>query len=131
MKFKPEREGEEAGLTVFRDKDHYFKFTLIGTKEGDMLQVSKRAIGQTTDVVISRVPYAGKQVILRITSSGRWYSFEYGAADDQLKYLGKDVDGSFLGSPAAGKFTGTMIGLYSSSNGLESLNSAVFRDVKY
>ncbi len=131
MKFKPEREGEEAGLTVFRDKDHYFKFTLIGTKEGDMLQLSKRAIGQTMDTVISRVPSPGKEVILRITSSGRWYSFEYGAADDQLKYLGKDVDGAFLGSPAAGKFTGAMIGIYATSNGLKSGNTAVFSDVKY
>lgn len=131
MEFSPEAEGEEAGLTVFRDKDHYFKFTLMRTKEGDMLQLSKRSIGQITDQVIFRVPYPGKQLILRITSSGRWYSFEYGASDDQLKYLVKDIDGAFLGSPVAGKFTGTMIGVYASSNGMESSNSVVFRDVYY
>lgn len=131
MEFKPAMEGEEAGLTVYRDKDHYFKFTLIRSNGGDSLQLSKRTIGQTTDQVISRMPFPGKQVVLKITSSGRFYSFEYGASYDEMQYLIKDEDGAFLGSPAAGKFTGTMIGIYASSNGLKSSNSAIFRDVEY
>jgi xylan 1,4-beta-xylosidase len=131
MEFRPEREGEEAGLTVFRDKDHYFKFTLIREKEGDSLQLSKRVIGQTTDHVISRVPFNQKKVILRITGSGRRYSFEYGVSADQLKYLEKDADGGFLGSPAAGRFTGTMIGIYATGNGVKSMNSAAFKNISY
>jgi alpha-N-arabinofuranosidase len=131
MEFSPEAEGEEAGLTVFRDKDHYFKFTLMRSKEGDMLQLSKRSIGQITDQVIFRVPYPGKQLILRITSSGRWYSFEYGVSADELKYLEKDADGGFMGSPAAGRFTGTMIGIYATGNGMKSMNTAAFKDISY
>ena len=131
MEFRPEREGEEAGLTVFRDKDHYFKFTLIREKEGDSLQLSKRVIGQTTDHVISRVPFNEKKIILRITASGRRYSFEYGVSADELKYLEKDADGGFLGSPAAGRFTGTMIGIYATGNGVKSMNSAAFKDISY
>ena len=131
MTFKPERTNEEAGLTVFRDKDHYFKYTLVSTTEGTHLQLTSRRIGDTEDRMIARVPYRGKKILLRVSASGRWYSFDYGRSGTNMRALQKDVDGGFLGSPAAGRFTGTMMGLYATGNGSGSANSAYFDRIRY
>jgi alpha-N-arabinofuranosidase len=131
MKFSPKRTDEEAGLTVFRDKDHYFKYTLIRKGNGDILQLTSHRIGDPEDRLIARIPYPGRKVVLRITSAGRWYSFEYGSPGSTMRTLQKDVDGAFLGSPAAGRFTGTMMGLYATGNGSRSGNSAYFDRIQY
>ena len=131
MTFKPERTNEEAGLTVFRDKDHYFKYTLVSTTEGTHLQLTSRRIGDTEDRMIARVPYRGKKILLRVSASGRWYSFDYGRSETNMRTLQKDVDGGFLGSPAAGRFTGTMMGLYATGNGSGSANSAYFDRIRH
>jgi alpha-N-arabinofuranosidase len=131
MKFKPKQTNEEAGLTVFRDKDHYFKYTLIRKEDGDILQLTSRRIGDPEDILIARVPYHARKVVLRVSSSGQWYSFEYGSPGSTMRTLQKDVDGAFLGSPAAGRFTGTMMGLYATGNGSRSGNSAYFDRIQY
>jgi alpha-N-arabinofuranosidase len=131
MTFRPERTNEEAGLTVFRDKDHYFKFTLFKTIEGTRLQLTSRRIGDTEDRMIARIPYRGKKIVLRVSSSGQWYSFEYGRNESKMRTFHKDVDGGFLGSPAAGRFTGTMMGLYATGNGSRSRNNAHFERIQY
>ena len=48
-----------------------------------------------------------------------------------MRTLQKDVDGAFLGSPAAGRFTGTMMGLYATGNGSRTSNSAYFDRIQY
>ena len=131
MVFRPKRIGEEAGLTIFRDKDHYFKFTLIRRIDGNFLQLTERRIGRKGDHIISQVPYDRKRVWLRIKSSGQWYSFEYGRTESDLIWLKQDADGAFLGSPAAGRFTGTMLGLYATGNGAPANNSASFSRIRY
>lgn len=131
MVFRPKRVGEEAGLTVFRDKDHYFKCTLIRRIDGNYLQLTERRIGQKDDHMIAQVPYDRKRVSLRIRSSGRWYSFEYGRSESDMIWLQQNADGAFLGSPAAGRFTGTMLGLYATGNGAPSNNSASFSRIRY
>ena len=83
------------------------------------------------DRIIAQVPYDRKRVTLRIKSSGRWYSFGYGGSESDLIWLQQDADGAFLGSPAAGRFTGTMIGLYATGNGSTSNNSAGFSRIRY
>lgn len=131
MTFRPERTNEEAGLTIFRDQDHYFKYTLVSTTEGTHLELTSRRIGESEDRMIARVPYRGKKILLRVSASGRWYSFDYGRSETNMRSFQKEVDGGFLGSPAAGRFTGTMMGLYATGNGYQSANSAHFDRIRY
>jgi xylan 1,4-beta-xylosidase len=61
---------------------------------------------------------------LKITAEGVHYSFNFSRNGTDWTPLHEKVDGRFLGSAGAGRFTGTMIGMYASSNGGAGNNHA-------
>lgn len=131
MAFTPRQAGEEAGLVVLRDKDHYFRFTIIQEQEGNFLQLVSRNIVRGADSLIRRIPMAGGNIHLQISSSGTAYSFSHGRSLTRMSNFIKDADGSFLGVAAAGRFTGTMMGMYASSNNGDSDNHTRFDRIAY
>jgi alpha-N-arabinofuranosidase len=126
MVFEPQQAGEEAGLVVLRDKDHYFRFTIARDKDGTFLQLIRRDIVLGADSLIRRIPISHQRIHLRVSITGSSYSFHYGRSGIRMKSFCQGVDGSFLGAAAAGRFTGTMVGMYASSNGGTSLNKTRF-----
>ena len=68
---------------------------------------------------------------LRVTSEGVLYTFEYSTSVHNWQTLTGKEDGRFLGMHGAGRFTGTFIGMYASSNGLESQNTVDFDSFTY
>jgi len=126
MVFEPQQAGEEAGLVVLRDKDHYFRFTIARDKDGTFLQLIRRDIVLGADSLIRRIPISHQRIHLRVSITGSLYSFHYGRSGIRMKSFCQGVDGSFLGAAAAGRFTGTMVGMYASSNGGTSVNKTRF-----
>lgn len=132
MLFEPAKNGEEAGLVVERDKDYFFKFTVLKKDYKTSLVVAKNA--GTESVVIAsadlkQMPKKG--LYLKISAEEVLYSFSYSMDGKNWISVSEKTDGRFLGIDAAGRFTGTMLGMYASSNGNESSNFAAFDWFEY
>jgi len=131
VEFVPANENEEAGIVVIRDRNNYFKFTL-GQKDGEsVISLLKRFNPLSEDHLEASAVIDSHRTKLRVTSEGVYYTFEYSTDDHNWKTLASRVEGSFLGMDGAGRFTGTFIGMYASSNGAYSRNAADFEYFRY
>ncbi|NDP21546.1 MAG: glycoside hydrolase family 43 protein [Paludibacter sp.] len=132
MQFTPQKEGEEAGLVVERDKDYYFKFTLATKNNKTGILLIKNAMLDNKELSFKEiVPIHNKSVFLKINAEGVFYTFKYSVDGKNWSSVSENVDGRFLGIDAAGRFTGTMLGMYTSSNGVVSKNYANFDWFEY
>jgi hypothetical protein len=113
-------------LVVLRDKDHYFRFTIAREKDRNFLQLIRRDILLGADSLVRRIPISQRRIHLQVSMTGSTYSFRYGRSRVRMNNFCQGVDGSFLGAATAGRFTGTMIGMYGSSNGSTSVNKTRF-----
>lgn len=123
VEFNP-AEGEEAGLAVLLNQDRHYTL----------------AISETEGKRILRLSYAGEKIeemeckdhlCLRFTCRGLDYQAWYKMPEDkEYKPFGPVLDGSRL-SIMQGGFTGVMFGMYGTSNGKESLNSAAYSYFRY
>lgn len=123
IEFSPE-ENEEAGLAVILNQER--NYTLAITEEN----------GKT----MLRLSYAGEKIeeaecsshlVLRFTASGLEYRAWHRNPDENgFKAFGPVLDGSKL-SIMQGGFTGVLFGMYGSSNGKESRNSAEYSYFRY
>lgn len=126
MEFVPAAENEEAGLLIERDKDDYFKFVL--GKEGGrtVLSLVQRAGVEALEEVVAQKAVDATAINLKVASEGVLYTFSYSVDGGNWETLMEKADGSFLGVAEGGRFTGTFIGMYASSNGSGSGNYADF-----
>lgn len=122
---------EEAGYVIERDNNHYYKFTVSMANGTRILRLSQKKGENTPELILKELPikeshYTSLQIIGRETS----YTFNYSKDGKKWLTLMNDEDGSFLGINA-GRFTGTFIGMYGSSNGQESSNHVDFDWFEY
>lgn len=132
MLFEPAKNGEEAGLVVERDKDYFFKFIVLKKDDKTSLVVAKNA--GTESVVIASIDLKQipkKGLYLKISAEEVLYSFSYSVDGKNWISVSEKTDGRFLGIDAAGRFTGTMLGMYASSNGAISKSYANFDWFEY
>ena len=129
--FTPMSPNEESGLVVERDKDHYLKYTL-GLENGDIiLRLVRKGEAGMKDSLLARAVVEMKAQFLKIAAEGVYYSFLFSNNGNDWTPLQEHVDGSFLGLAGAGRFTGTFIGMYASSNSAPSRNHADFDWFEY
>ncbi|MCB0636419.1 MAG: glycoside hydrolase family 43 protein, partial [Lewinella sp.] len=93
-------------------------------KTADQVQLLKQT--DTGYENLAEAPYEGPSVHLRIVARGAAYDFLYSEDGEQFTPLLEGVDARYLSTETAGGFVGCMYGLYSSSNGTASTNTAVF-----
>ena len=74
---------------------------------------------------------ASEKVFLRIDAAGKHYSFHYAVKPDNWILLKDNVDATLLSTHVAGGFIGCIFGMYATSSGKETQNSASFRYLKY
>ncbi len=118
MRYRPEQEGDRAGLVAFQNDR--FNYVLGVTRTGDRteLQLQKRAGGGADDGVIASTPIdlpATGEIWLRIDARGSRYDFLYALHPDDWKMLQQDADGTILSTRRAGGFVGAYFGLYAYS----------------
>ncbi len=124
LSFSPKTENETAGMVLMMNNDFHFRFER-GFKDGNgVLMITKRHAGVETNLLT--VPCDNTNMELGIFADGQNYGFRVSYGGGRWKTLLNNVDGRTLSRTNAGGFTGTYIGLYSSSNGLESDNFADF-----
>ena len=123
MEFNP-AEGEEAGLAVILNQERHY--TLAITKENNKTVLRLSYAGETL-----AEKECGSHLVLRFAADGLEYRAWFRNPDDkEFKAFGPVLDGSRL-SIMQGGFTGVMFGMYGSSNGNGSGNSAEYGYFRY
>jgi len=131
VSFSPKNENEKAGLVIFQDERHFY-FAAKSKKEGkDVVQLfnsKDKALELVTEVPLTS---SSAKMNFKIQSEGALYSFYYSTDGKNWNLLKDQVDGKFLSTKAANSFIGCVYGLYATSSGEKSDNSASFKHLKY
>jgi alpha-N-arabinofuranosidase len=106
MRFKPERDGDEAGMTVFISYKGHYAFSL--TRHSGENRVEVRKNGEETPRYSA--PFAGSDIHFRIEAGKARYRLRYSA--DGWDWL-EACDVPVLAYADAGDgYTGTLIGVF-------------------
>jgi alpha-N-arabinofuranosidase len=124
MEFVPENEHECAGVVVYQNSDHHFRFVVSLINDTRMISLIKRE--KDTETKLAEVPLSYDHFHLKVSAQGQAYSFFASEDGKQWHTVAENVDGRMLSTTVAGGFVGTYIGLYASSNGVTSQNTADF-----
>ena len=84
-----------------------------------------------TDVIIAELPIEGNRFHFKMEADGQSYSFYIATEPEAWQPVAEGIDGRILSTPFAGGFVGTYIGMYASSNGQPSTNTADFDWFEY
>ncbi|MBP6411254.1 MAG: family 43 glycosylhydrolase [Pseudarcicella sp.] len=119
--FKSNAENEIAGLTIYRASANYYQLV----KTPSAIKLIKRK-GSTKEVV-AEVEYKNQDVHLSVKAKDGKLFFMYGEKEWSMKAIAVPQDFAVVSDEATlGGFTGPFVGVYTSSNGLVSQNSAIF-----
>lgn len=143
MDFQPGREGEEAGIAALQDDR--FHYSLVKTLNGGRAVVR---LYQTEGAVRKLVEEAeieaeagigadaasdrrADRLYLAVQGERDFYRFYYGFQERERRPIGGQMPGALLSSNTNEGFTGTYLGMYASSNGMETENYADFDWFQY
>jgi alpha-N-arabinofuranosidase len=140
LEFKPEHEHECAGLVLVQNNEFHFRFVITGGATTTVRLVKRSTpepssrlmpISTGTDVTLAELPVDGDRFFFKVEANGQAYSFYIATEPEAWQPVAQDVDGRILSTPYAGGFVGTCIGMYASSNGQPSTNTADFDWFEY
>jgi alpha-N-arabinofuranosidase len=120
--FVPSRDGEEAGLSVYRNPDHRYEVG-VGRAGGRRRVFVRQRIGPHLEAITASAPIdESNAVVLQVEATPAEYRFSFGAVPagsdsaPALRPLGAALT-RYLSTEVAGGFTGVFFGLYSTSAG--------------
>ncbi len=129
MDFMPQ-DDECAGMVLLQNNDYHFRLVCKrGEDETAVIKLIKRQAGMET--VLGTQPIEGETIYLKASAQGQAYSFYCASEPDSWQPVAEGVDGRILSTPVAGGFTGAYVGMYASSNGRSSTNTADFDWFEY
>ncbi len=128
LSFHPEREGEEAGLTVIMNERHHYEIGLT-LLNGRRQVIVRRRVGSLWKIEHA-AEYADSLITLGIKATESMYTFYYGAPDGE-EHIAGTGECSMLAKEVAGGFTGVYAGMYATGNGAASGAPAYFDWFKY
>ncbi len=132
LDFSPKSEKEKAGLTIFQDESHFYFLSKSIENGKPVIQLYKSIADKKDMELLAQMPVTdvSKPVKLRITAEGDSYSF-YFSKGTSWELLKDKVDAKFLSTQVAGGFIGCLFGMYATSSGEPTTNSASFKYLKY
>lgn len=128
LDFEPQRDGEEAGLTVRMNDEHHYDLALRREAGQRWIVLTKR-IGDMTAVPI-RHPAETGPVKLAVSADPTTYAFAWARADGAFTAIGSGRV-RYLSTEVAGGFTGVYFGLYAAGNGAPNQAPADFDYAEY
>jgi xylan 1,4-beta-xylosidase len=133
LNFAARSEKEKAGLVIFQDEEHYYLLCQSTVRDKAVIQLYKSKPKEKDLELLTEVPLGTKpgKVGLRIVSEGATYGFYYSKDAKNWLPLKDKLDARFLSTKEAGGFIGCLYGLYATSSGEPSTNSASFHYLKY
>ena len=129
MVFEPANKNESAGLVVMMNNNFHFRVEKILENDVTYIQLTRRHAGKE-DVIGKSSVLKDEEIVIGVKAMGQNYSFYY-VQNNKTVFLTQNIDGRTLSRVNTGGFTGTYIGLYSSSNGFNSKNKAYFDWLNY
>ncbi len=118
--FSPRKGNEQAGMVLYRTANGYF--ALLREKEG--LVLIRKDMGNKE--VVERVPYHEKEVMLCIEVEGMNVRFRYGKDKNAMQHIGGTESLKVISDNEWNKFNGPGIGMYATSNGKATKQTATF-----
>lgn len=132
VSFAPKNANEKAGLVIFQDERHYYFIAKAKNADGkDIVQLIKSKDKTTELVTEVSLTIPSSKVNFKIKSEGALYSFWYSTDGKKWNLLKDKVDGKFLSTKVANSFIGCTYGMYATSTGEKSDNTATFKFLKY
>ena len=127
MEFDTKKENEKAGLVVYRKSSTHYQLLKEKGKVTLVKTVALEEVGtQSTNETIASMPYGHRHIYLRAVGKGLDLQFFAGKSLDELKPIGSAQDLSIVSDEVAGRFNGTVIGIYATSTGKPSKRKAKF-----
>lgn len=125
LSFQSKKENEQAGLVLYRTANGYY--SLLKDKLG--IALTKKHLGKKE--IIAQLPYAKKDVYLRVEANGLDAHFSFGESPENLTNIGGTQRLDVVSDNKYNKFNGTGVGMYATSNGRKSTNKASFEWFEY
>lgn len=126
--FRPNVEGEEAGLTALANATHHYEIA-IAMRSGRRCVIVHRRIGDL-EAVVAEEPLADGPVTLQIQAEALKYTFSYAQGDRPMRVLAAGMT-RHLSSEVASGFTGVYLGVYVTGHGKPSTTCADFDWFEY
>jgi len=125
--FVPTRDGEEAGITAYRNHEHRYEIG-VGRSDGRRRVFVRQTIGPSLQAVTAAVPVDGEDpVVLRVEARPEAYAFSFGLGDTPTNWMPLGTAPTrFLSTEVAGGFTGAFLALYATGNGQPAGSPARF-----
>lgn len=115
LDFKPKSEKELAGIACYQSERFNYVFG-ITKKDKDFYIVLERTEKGESKLIASEKISLSKSVRLQVIGEKDEHHFNYSLDGKNFKNLGSPVSGDILSTDVAGGFTGSLIGLYSTSS---------------
>lgn len=115
LDYKPKSEKELAGITLYQSETFNYVFG-ITKKDKDFYIVLERTEKGQSKLIASEKISLSKPVKLQVVADKDEHNFNYSLDGRDYKNLGGPVSGDILSTDVAGGFTGSLIGLYSTSS---------------
>ena len=123
LTFAPQRDGEEAGLVVYMNERHHYEIA-VARVGGERKMLFRRRIGSLWKVE-NEAPWSADTAVLTVKADRERYAFGFSAPGDPTFWFGGG-ECALLATEVAGGFTGVMIGMYATGNGVRSESPAHF-----
>ena len=131
LSFHSKKSNEKAGLVIYRR--HGNNYQLLKTRDKIVLIKSFQQgnKGDFEPQIVASVPFRGKEAVLSASVEGIKVQFLYGKNENDLTPIGQPQDYSLISDEVAKRFNGVYVGMYATSGGIESNNSAIFDWFEY
>ncbi|TCD11643.1 glycoside hydrolase family 43 protein [Pedobacter frigidisoli] len=129
--FDATSENEKAGMVIFQSEYNFYYLCKSVSNGKPVLQLFKGNKEKKDMDLIAEKEVGMSKVYLQIEAKKDKYNFYYATKPNDWKLLRGGVDGKYLSTKVAGGFVGSLFGLYATSSGKESSNSASFKWLDY
>jgi alpha-N-arabinofuranosidase len=126
--FIPAKNGEEAGLVVYKKDAHHYEIAVTRLSDKRYLIVRK-TIGSLS-AVVGKEEIPEGTVQLKVTTEPFWIHFSYSMNNLPFKYVTRG-ETRYLSTEVAKSYTGLYIGLYATGNGQPCTKPAFFNYFNY
>ena len=118
---------------AFQDEKHFYYFCKSVENGKPVVQLFKSTADAKAPELLAKAPLkaAAGKVQLRINADGDTYSFRFSEDGKTYASLKNKVDARFLSTQVAGGFIGCLYGMYGTSAGQPTTNTASFKWLKY
>lgn len=133
LNFTAKAANESAGLVVFQDEKHFYYLckSVVDGKPVVQLLKGTAEVNKTEPLAQLPLKAATGKLGLRVSFEGDKYGFQFSEDGKTWQTLKDKVDARFLSTQTAGGFIGCVIGMYGTSMGQPTTNTAAFKWLKY